>query len=560
MSERRITLFLLDNDPIFRLGLNTALETFPDLEVLVQGNRDTILPQLQKQQPDILIVDPVPLGWQPYQHLKQDYPQVKICIFSGSLPSRELLTIQAAGVEGYCLKGSSIEELVQIIRQIARGKKVWPPPSTSRLSLRPERRQQLIGRLIQPGLNQIEQNIVLVNNHLKKRGLSWLDWFFWTGRRRELLAARWLVRRLLPPDMVKSPPQDSPPAVAPAPTTNGTALPVLQSLSLPTAGSSGNAGVAAVLENTLTKIQGGVENKTSIALEIDILQADKRRELLYLVFTKFRQIISEFPTQDTDATQLQDKLVLLLQEIWAESLRLFLEIYYPDKAELNRGLIDELIGQEMREISKNILVKIAFSQEIFTYFMYQNKLKIDRIEYSAHTPEAIARAEILLHNLVITIANAVTCVILNNFFEQEKLIEKLFNARLKSAREIAKFRNNLSWQYRQQKYWQEPKAIFESKYNLLYLDGRQINQTCIDNPRQKELQQLTGLPWGVTIALEVRDAIAPRLRAMIALVGQGLVYVLTQVIGRGIGLIGRGIIQGVGSTFQEVRYGKNSKQ
>ncbi|MGL5807112.1 MAG: DUF3685 domain-containing protein, partial [Xenococcaceae cyanobacterium] len=43
----------------------------------------------------------------------------------------------------------------------------------------------------------------------------------------------------------------------------------------------------------------------------------------------------------------------------------------------------------------------------------------------------------------------------------------------------------------------------------------------------------------------------------IAFIGSGVVYLLTYVIGRGIGLIGKGIIQGIGNTFSETRYGKD---
>jgi hypothetical protein len=60
--------------------------------------------------------------------------------------------------------------------------------------------------------------------------------------------------------------------------------------------------------------------------------------------------------------------------------------------------------------------------------------------------------------------------------------------------------------------------------------------------------------------LEIRDAIAPRLRATVSFVGSGLVYILTQVIGRGIGLIARGIIQGIGSSWQDLRTDKKKKQ
>jgi hypothetical protein len=58
----------------------------------------------------------------------------------------------------------------------------------------------------------------------------------------------------------------------------------------------------------------------------------------------------------------------------------------------------------------------------------------------------------------------------------------------------------------------------------------------------------------VTLALEARDAIAPRLRSALSLVGSSVIFVLTEVIGRGIGLIGRGVAKGIGNTWQDIRY------
>ncbi|MBU6353317.1 MAG: DUF3685 domain-containing protein, partial [Cyanobacteria bacterium REEB498] len=55
--------------------------------------------------------------------------------------------------------------------------------------------------------------------------------------------------------------------------------------------------------------------------------------------------------------------------------------------------------------------------------------------------------------------------------------------------------------------------------------------------------------WGqqlVTLALEARDALAPQLQAALRQLGDLVVVVLTQVIGRAIGLVGRGVMQGLG--------------
>ena len=59
--------------------------------------------------------------------------------------------------------------------------------------------------------------------------------------------------------------------------------------------------------------------------------------------------------------------------------------------------------------------------------------------------------------------------------------------------------------------------------------------------------------------IEIRDAISPRLRALISSLGTGVVYLLTQVIGKGIGLIGKGIIQGIGSSVQDSSYGRKNR-
>ncbi|MDY7013356.1 MAG: DUF3685 domain-containing protein [Cyanobacteriota bacterium] len=90
--------------------------------------------------------------------------------------------------------------------------------------------------------------------------------------------------------------------------------------------------------------------------------------------------------------------------------------------------------------------------------------------------------------------------------------------------------------------------------------GGAIRQIQIAAPRLAELETLQGLRWLATIALETRDAIAPRLRGLIGFLGRGAVYVLTQVLGRGLGLIGRGIIQGFGNSLSDNRYGKKTQQ
>jgi hypothetical protein len=128
--------------------------------------------------------------------------------------------------------------------------------------------------------------------------------------------------------------------------------------------------------------------------------------------------------------------------------------------------------------------------------------------------------------------------------------QRFYDRRLLSTREIERFRNDLSWRFRVDRYVAEPRAIFESQYRLFVLSDYGIERLNLYAPRTEELEALSGIQLAVTLALETRDAISPRLKSAIAFLGSGIVYVLTEVIGRGIGLIGRGILKGIGKSVR----------
>ena len=53
----------------------------------------------------------------------------------------------------------------------------------------------------------------------------------------------------------------------------------------------------------------------------------------------------------------------------------------------------------------------------------------------------------------------------------------------------------------------------------------------------------------MALLLETRDALAPQLQALVRRLGDLAVVLLTQVLGRAIGLVGRGIAQGMGRSL-----------
>jgi DNA-binding NarL/FixJ family response regulator len=589
-----IRLVLIDDDPIFRLGLRTALEAFPDLQVVAQADSGTealdILMRLQPTTVSAIILELVsgrsnanPLSGLPLcQRLKGDYPDLPVLLLTSQSEPLFLRAAQQLGIEGYCPKGVAIADLVQAIRQLATGESDWhrlpdlPPPLIN--SVRPPSWHHKVRSY---GLQQIEESLALVTQELQKPNLSNFDWLFWSGRRRELLAARWAVNQLLPTDVIvveesassdllsgvvrrssdrrveqipsrtglRSAIASSPPAALSANVQSPSPNPQTQSFQ-----------PATPFELTLSMLQSDLPNLSGVPLEIDILVTEKKRDLLYIVLGKLQQILEELRFSQVTLEQLPPKRSQILLDLWQASVTDFLGKYYTLPLDnQNLEIVNVLLSYAVI-VQTSILDKIPLVVELLSQQLFETPLLIDNVSYSARTPEALVQSEMLLQNLVIQVANAVIQPLLNEFADIETIKQNFYAQHLISSREMARFRNNLSWKYRLFQWIEEPKAIFESRYPLFVLSDAGIKQTSIYAPRRQELEQLQGIPLAVTLAFETRDAISPRLRSTVAWAGKGVVYVLTQVIGRSIGLVVRGVIQGIGNTLQDARFGKNGER
>jgi len=229
--------------------------------------------------------------------------------------------------------------------------------------------------------------------------------------------------------------------------------------------------------------------------------------------------------------------------------------------------IAETVLAGYEQIRDTLLERIPFIPELLAYFLCEMPLVVDNITYAAGSAEALLRAQMLLENLIIQVANAAIQPLLDRLGDVEFIKREFYHDQLLSTRDIERFRNNLSWKYRWDKYVSDPTAIYESRYQIYVLDREssatlnadeveainfteagkvQIKKCSIYAPRRQDFQRLNSLQQTITLVLETRDAITPRLRAIVSVLGTGLVYVLTQVIGRGLGLIGRGVLEGLG--------------
>ena len=621
MNPRPLQLMLVDDDPVFRLGLRIWLEPFSDLQVVAeaetgaealqilasrlgQSNHDTDLQPSPKSAAteaastaglDLVILDlglgqgdstQIP-GLKLCQQIRTQFPPLPILVLSAQTEPVLQAAAHQAGATGYGVRGLPVRTLAQLIRQVARGRtgrqfSLGDTSQPAKSVVTPDFFSAIRIRLRRSGQQEIETAKAAVLAEQQSSSLSPLYRAVLAGRYRELQAAQGLLNRLLAtprfPDGWETVGRAKAPMTAVGETATSAASPA--DIVLPradrltqTKSSAGNLtkAVAASLstsfgdlqthlfESVFGKLQANLKGNPAIPLEIDILRTEKKRELLYLTLRKLEEVLDDLSHAQVQPGQLPDKCPEILQDLWQTVTIDFFGKYYTLQVDnLEQALVKQLL-EDADIVQQEILNLIPLAPELFAYLLFHESLMIEGIPYLASTPEAIGQAQKILENLLIQVANAVIQPLLNRFADVESIKTNFYHHRLMSTREIERFRNDLSWRYRWNAYITEPKAIFESQYRLFILTDQGIQTIPIYAPRQQELKKLDGIQYAVTLALETRDAIAPRLRVAISLIGSGLVYVLTEFVGRGIGLIGRGILQGIGSAWQDRRFKRQGR-
>ncbi|BAY52433.1 putative two-component response regulator [Thermostichus vulcanus NIES-2134] len=528
-------LMIVEGEDVIRLGLWTGIRQQLGIEPLVFHDGHGLITYLEntpldeEHTPWIVLCDAqltvndatTPWLW---QWLKQHYPALRI-ILTVRPAALELVSLaQQAAVEGIYHRNTALSDLLAGILAIAQGEIVYtvtpPQPPLSMLFPNPWDRWRY--QVLQQGLGEMDAWLQALDQYLGRATLSPLERLVCEGRHREIRAARWLVSRFLP----------QPSQTAPRPVVS----PVRPQIEI----------ISQLVDRCLQRMQSDLLNLTSQPLELEVLILPQRRELLYTILRQWDLLVRTLQATPPSIEFLHQRGNPLLQDLWEQSLR---EFFRPYRFALgsDADLIEELLTERETVVSV-YLKRIPFVAEMLAHLLVQQPLTLHQQTYRYGTAAALEILDALLDHWLLTVANGIVYPLLNRCCYSAVIQQTFFQPQYISTREIERFRNALSWHYRWQCWVKEPQNIFESRLVLLRLTERGIQELALTVPRQRELMQLEGIPYALTLALEARDALAPPVRAVVAWVGKGVVYLLTQVIGRGLGLIGRGILQGIGQS------------
>ncbi len=121
----KIKIILVDDHALFRNGLRILLNTIPNIEVIGEsGNGKQFLELLELKIPDIVLMDinmPVMDGIEATQLATEKYPNLRIIALSMFGEEDYYYKMINAGVKGFLLKNSEINEVVEAINQVMQG-------------------------------------------------------------------------------------------------------------------------------------------------------------------------------------------------------------------------------------------------------------------------------------------------------------------------------------------------------------------------------------------------------------------------------------------------------
>lgn len=140
MSDEKIRILLVDDHIVLRMGLATAANGEPDMEVVGEAeNGEDAVSAYRACQPDVVVLDlrmPRFGGFETIQMLKNEFHTVRVLVFSNYASGDEVLQAFRAGAAGFVVKNMPLERLLEGIRRVHEGDDYIPPEIADRMSRR----------------------------------------------------------------------------------------------------------------------------------------------------------------------------------------------------------------------------------------------------------------------------------------------------------------------------------------------------------------------------------------------------------------------------------------
>lgn len=135
--EREISILLVDDSEVVRLGLRSLLSMYPEMKVVGEaGNAQEAIRLVTEMKPQIILMDvrmPCCSGVEACRKIRKNFPATSIIMLTSYDDDDAVYESIMAGASGFVLKEISSQDLIRAIEQVADGKSLLDPSITGKL-------------------------------------------------------------------------------------------------------------------------------------------------------------------------------------------------------------------------------------------------------------------------------------------------------------------------------------------------------------------------------------------------------------------------------------------
>ena len=137
MPSACLRILLVEDDELFRLGLQVRLQQESGLQIAAEAEDGETAIELANQQPfDVVLMDvglPGIGGIEACRQIKQQQPNLPVLVLTSHSQPSLINRLIEVGAQGYCLKGIAAEKLVLALRSVAAGASWWDQAATQQI-------------------------------------------------------------------------------------------------------------------------------------------------------------------------------------------------------------------------------------------------------------------------------------------------------------------------------------------------------------------------------------------------------------------------------------------